>query len=228
MATYRYVSYDLLTSLRKMTDDADIRLFQVIYWLQVVANKIRVDQFLTTDTGLFTSTFSQVTVQTDANGKKYIDLPAQVMDLPNEEGIEMITYCAERCNPHPESQVFFQPTTLSKSVILSWNEYTKPSTSNPYFYRVGDKVDGVKVNRLYLLGLDCYDVDCLDIAIRCSLDPKSVCDLDDEIPIPDERIEELTKEVLSLGRFVMMIPEERINQGTDEGSQQAPPPPSAQ
>lgn len=228
MANYRYVAYDLLTSLKKMTDDADIRLLQVVYWIQVVANKIRVDQFLKSDTGLFTSTFSEVTVMTDSKGRKYIDIPAQIMDLPNEEGIEMLTYCAEKCNPNPHSQVSFQPTTLAKSPVLYMDEYSAPSTSNPYFYRVGDKVDGVKVNRLYLLGIECYDVDCLDIAIRCSLDPTSVCDLDDDIPIPDERIKELMDEILALGRFVMMIPEERINQGTDEAATNVPQPPQTE
>jgi len=225
MATYRYVAYNLLDSLKKMSDDSDVRLPQVVYWIQVVANNLRVDQFLKTDTGLFTSTFNEVTVFEDNKGRKYIELPNQVMDLPNEEGIEMITYCAEKCNPHPQETVFFQPTTLGKSPLLFYDEYTKPTTLNPYFYRVGDKVDGVKVNRVYLLGLECAKVDCLDIAIRCSLDPSNVCDLDDEIPLPDERIKELMDDILSLGRFVMMMPEERINQGADETSPRSVPEP---
>lgn len=218
MANYRYVSYSLLTSLKKMDDDSDVRLPHVVYWVQVVANKLMVDQFLKTDSGLFTSTFNEVTVLEDEKGRKYFELPSQIMDLPNEEGIELITYCAEKCNPHPQQSVFFQPTTLAKSPLLYYDEYTKPSTLNPYFYRVGYKVDGAKVNRVYLLGLECAKVDCLDIALRCTIDPTALCDLDEEIPLPDERIKELMDEVLALGRFIMMIPEERVNQGADETS----------
>jgi len=229
MATYRYVAFDLLTSLKKMSDDADIRIPQVVYWIQVVANRLRVDQFLKTDTGLFTSTFNNVTVSTDLNGKKYIELPAAIMDLPNEEGVELISYCADACDPTPQSTVFFQPTTLSRTPLLYYDEYTIPSSTNPYFYRVGDKVDGAKVNRLYFLGLECLEVDCVDIAIRCSLNPSDICNLDDEIPLPDERIKELMEEILAIGRFVMMIPEERINQGTDESATgQAPPAPQTE
>jgi hypothetical protein len=231
MATYRYVAFDLLKSLKQMNDDSNVRLPQVVYWVQVVANKLRVDQFMKTDSGQFTSTFSNITVMTDSNGKKYIDLPNQIMDLPNEEGVELLTYCAEHCNPHPQSDVvFFEPTTLAKTPLLYMNEYTEPEPNRPYFYRVGDKVDGTAVSRLYLLGIECVEVDCVDIAIRCSLNPSNVCDLDDEIPLPDERIKELMDEILMLGRFVMMMPEERVNQGSDQTSPNSVPqtPPSTQ
>lgn len=220
--TYRYVGYDLLTSLKKMSDDADIRLSQVLYWIAVVANRIRVDQFGKTGSGLYTSTFSNIQIQTDSSGKKYIDIPALIMDLENEKGIEMLTYCADECNPYPFTKVFFQPTTIGESMVLYMDEYTTPSPKNPYFYRVGDKVDNVKVNRLYLLGLECIEVRCLDCALRCSIDPTNICDLDNEIPIPDERIEELINSVLNLGRFVMMIPEENVNQGSDNVQGEVP------
>lgn len=223
MATWRYVGYDLLTSLKKMDDDSDIRLTQVLYWMQVIANRISVEQFLATDSGLYTSTFDNVTILTDDKGRKYIDLPNQIMDLPNEEGVEMMSYCADGCEPSPFTTVFFQPTTLSKVPHLYMDEYTKPDTDNPYFYRVGNKVNGTKVSRLYLLGLDCIQVTCLEIAIRCTLDPSKLCDLDEDIPLPDERIEELMQAILQLGRFVMMIPEERVNEGGDETPEMSAP-----
>lgn len=216
MATYRYVGYDLLTSMRKMFDDADIRLSHVLYWISVIANRINADQVLKTNTGLYTSTFSNIPVITSSDGKKYIDLPSQIMDFANEAGIDMLTYCADECNPYPHTQVFFSPTTIAESHLLYMDEYTKPSPKNPFFYRIGNLVDGVKVNRLYLLGLDCIEVRCLEAAIKTPIDPANICDLDDEIPIPAERLEELMTGVLKLGRFVMMIPEENINQGADD------------
>ncbi len=228
MATYRYVAKDIQTSLNKAFDDADIRLTQILYWIQVVANRIRLDQSEMTESGLFVSTFCPVSVEKDIKGRPYIDLPAQVMDLPNEKGIVYITYNMETeccCAGATFAQVWFQPTYIGDVQRLYGDEYEKPTPSNPYFYRVGDKVNGVDVNRVYLVGIECINVKDVEIAIKCSLDPANICDLDDTIPIPDERIEELMKSVLDIGRFVMLMPQERINQGADETSMQQPQPP---
>jgi hypothetical protein len=228
MATYRYVAKDIQTSLNKSFDDADIRLTQILYWIQVIANRIRLEQSEATESGLFVSTFSPVTVNIDDKGRPYIDLPASIMDLPNEKGIVYITYNHETeccCAGSTFAQVFFQPTFVSHVHRLYGDEYEKPTPQNPYFYRIGDKVNGVDVNRVYLVGIECINVKDVEIAIKCSLDPSQVCDLDDQIAIPDERIEELMKSVLDLGRFVMLMPQERVNQGADETSMQQPTPP---
>lgn len=233
MATYRYVGYDLLTSLNKAFDDADIRLNQVLYWIQVIANRIRADQAQLNKSGLYTSTFSSVPVLKDSKGRDYFDLPNQIMELPNEGGVEYITYNEETgccCEGASFMQVFFQPTNVMTAHRLYGDEYEKPTPSNPYFYRVGHKVDGEQVSRIYLVGVDCIDITDVEIGIKCALDPSNVCDLDDEIPLAPKQIEFLMREVLGLGRFVMMIPEERENDGADESNERqtqpiAPVPP---
>lgn len=225
MATYRYVVNDIRTSLNKAFDDADIRPSHILYWVQVIANRLRVDQVLQTNSGAFVSTFSSVTVQEDDKGRPYIDLPVDIMDLPNEGGIKYITYNYETgccCTGPNFTQVFFQPTGVASAQRLYGDEYEKPSSQNPYFYRVADRVNGVDVNRIYLLGVDCIKVSDVEIAVLASLDPASVCDLDDKIPLPDERINELTMAVLQLGRFVMMMPKEMVNEGSDLTSQDIP------
>jgi hypothetical protein len=216
--TYRYVVYDIHTSLKKNFDDADITLNQVLYWVTVVANKLRSAHNELINSDSYTSTYSPVSVQTDAHGMKYIDLPVQVMDLPNNAGIVYITYNVDTCSCDgpPFAQTFFQPVGVGEVQHLYLDEYTKPSAKNPYFYRIGDKVNGQDVNRVYLLGTECVDIDDVRIAVKASIDPRAICNLDDEIPIPDELIEDLTTQVLKLGRFVMMIPEERDNEGADE------------
>lgn len=216
---YRTVVFNALKSFNEVFDDADIRLNQVLYWTLTVANRLRVDQYKKTESGMFLSTFSSVTVQRDNKNRQYFDLPAMIMDLPNEGGVEYITYNVETgccCTGDNFSQVFFQPTTPSKSHRLYGDEYEKPSTTNPYFYRIGNKHDNVKVDRIYLVGTDCIEVRDVEIALLTTLDPKTICNLDDVIPLPDEREQELMQGILEIGRFVMMMPKERINDGTDE------------
>lgn len=217
--TYRYVIYDLDKSFNAAFDDADFTLNQIMYWVMVVANRMRLQQTVATNTDLFTSTFNNVPVLTDTKGRKYIDLPTQIMDLPNNSGVIYITYNEETCHCEGPSfaQVWFQGVNLGSVQHLYLDEYTKPSAKNPYFYRIGDHIDGVKVNRIYLLGLECIDVVDLEIAIKATLDPKQVCSLDDEIPLPDEMIQDLMMQVLQLGRFVMLMPKENINDGEDGG-----------
>jgi hypothetical protein len=217
--TYRYVVYDLQKSFNAAFDDANFTRNQILYWVQVIANRLRVQHNAITNSDLFTSTFSSVAVQTDDKGRKYIDLPVQIMDLPNNSGIVYITYNVEtcKCSGPTFAQVWFQGTGLGAVQHLYLDEYTKPSVKNPYFYRVGDKVDGVSVNRIYLLGLECIEVEDVEIALKASLDPKKVCNLDDNIPLPDELVQELMMQVLQLGRFVMLMPSENVNDGQDGG-----------
>jgi hypothetical protein len=216
--TYRYVIYDLQKSFNAAFDDADFTLNQILYWVMVIANRMRVQQTMATNTDLFTSTFSSVDVKTDSKGRKYIDLPVQIMDLPNNSGVVYITYNEETCKCEGPSfaQVWFQGINLGSVQHLYLDEYTKPSAKNPYFYRIGDHIDGVKVNRIYLLGLECVPVKDIEIAVKATLDPKTLCNVDEDIPLPEEMIQELIMQVLQLGRFVMMMPKESINDGADE------------
>jgi hypothetical protein len=215
--TYRYVVYDLQKNFNATFDDADFTFNQVLYWVMVVANRIRIQQVIATNSDLFTSTFNDIPVHTDVRGRKYIDLPTQVMDLPNNAGVIYITYNEDTCSCEGPTfaQVWFQPVNIGSIQNLYGDEYTKPSTKNPYFYRVGHEVDGIGVNRLYLLGIECAPVKDVEIAIRSSLDPKKLCNIDEDIPLPDEMIQDLMMQVLQLGRFIMLMPKENVNEGTD-------------
>jgi len=216
--TYRYVAYDIQKNLYASFDDADFTINQVLFWVSVFANKLRVQHQLTTNSDLFTSTFSSVAVKEDTKRRKYIDLPVQVMDLPNNGGIIYITYNEETCDCAGPAfaQVWFQGTSVGAVQQLYMDEYTKPSAKNPYFYRVGHRADSTDVNRLYLLGVECAPVKTVELAVKSSIDPRQICDLDADIPLPDELIQDLITGVLQLGKFIMMVPEETTNDGADE------------
>jgi hypothetical protein len=216
--TYRYVVYDLQKNFNSTFDDADFTFNQILYWVMVVANRLRVQQTLANNSDLFTSTFNDIPVLTDANGRKYIDMPVQIMDLPNNSGVVYITYNEETCNCEGPTfaQVWFQGVSVGSVQNLYGDEYMRPSSTNPYFYRIGHKVDGAGVNRLYLLGVECIPVKTVEIAVKSSLDPKKLCNIDEEIPLPDEMVQELVMQVLQLGKFIMMMPKENVNDGADE------------
>jgi hypothetical protein len=216
--TYRYVVYDLQKNFNATFDDADFTFNQILYWVMVIANRLRVQQTMLTNSDLFTSTFNNIPVLTDSNGRKYIDLPVQIMDLQNNAGIVYLTYNEDTCSCEGPrfAQVWFQGVNLPNVQHLYLDAYTTPSASNPYFYRVGHKVDGSGVNRLYLLGVECVPVTSVEIAVKSSLDPKKLCNIDEEIPVPDEMIQDLVMQVLQLGRFIMLMPKEVTNEGEDE------------
>lgn len=212
--TYRRIVYGVLKALNEAFDDANITVNQVLYWTVFKANALRIDQYSKTESGLFLSTFSSVSVQRDNKGKYYFDLPAIVMDLPNEAGIAYIAYNIDSGCCCDGEQTFFQPTHLDKKDRLYGDEYEKPSPSNPYFYRIGDKKDNVKVDRVYLLGVECIEIRDVEVALRTNIDLSKICSLDDVIPLPAEREDDLHTAVLNLGRFVMMMPNEMINDGS--------------
>ena len=219
---YREVCYDILTSLKKTKDDSNIELYQVLYWVTVVANKLNRITFETStsvsdirtqnDTGLFLTIFPSVDVQIDTtlHNRKYIELPAQIFDLPNERAVRYITYNHDLCNCAGANfgMVTFEPTTATKLHMMYRSEFTKPSPSSPYFYRSKSK--------LYLEGIEEVDVTDVEIGLFTALDPKDITDLDAEIPLPDELVHDLIKEVLNLGRFLSLVPEDRGNTGDEE------------
>ena len=74
MATYRYVVYDLQKNLSSTFDDADFTFNQILYWVTMVANRLRAEQQMVEGSDLFTSTFNSASIQVGVKGSKYINL----------------------------------------------------------------------------------------------------------------------------------------------------------
>ena len=213
--TYRVVANDIIKTFKSNFDDADLRLSQVVYWVMVVSNRISYSIIEKgKHGGKYLCTFDNVEVKDDAKGKKYIDLPAGVYDLQYESGIEYITYEMEDavCDPPTFTQVSFEPTTPSRASRLYMRPLEQPSPSQPFFYRVKD--------RLYFLGVENTPMDLgVEIGVYAGTDPSKICELDDEVPLGDEHIHTLIQEVLKLGSFLYQQPLERTNDGNDRKSE---------
>ncbi len=217
--TYRFFIFDIQTVWKQTFDDAELTLAQVMYWTTVGSNRLaqqHAQKKNQNETGKFLAIFSPVTVQLDTklNDRKFIDLPAKMLDLKDNRGIEYITYNEESCNccDGPSfAQTEFESTTASKAKRLYFSKYEKPEPSRPYYYRVGE--------RFYFLGIECIDVTDVEVGLLVAQDPEKICDLDDEIPLPEHLIQILRAEVLNMGRLILLIPKDSVNQGADLSQQ---------
>ena len=219
----RYIVYDIINDLKQSFDNRLIGLNQVLYWTTIVANRLKfqhIDKLLKKGSwisGKYLNIFTNIpiiipVVNFNPNiiaGRKYIKLPATVMDLEYENGVEYMTYdigSTGCCNEPSFTMVTFSPTTPGGAANLYGDPYTKPCPRNPYFYRVHDY--------LYLLGIECINVKDLEIGIYTYADPHLICDLNGEIDLPEHLIEVLKRTVIDMGVFALKIPTDRTNDGT--------------
>lgn len=213
MATYREVIADVLNTFKQVFDDASIQKSQALFWVNVVANRLRKQHGDKHDTGLYLTQFVDVQVLKDASldNRKYVELPAKIFDLDMEKAVKYITYNFESldcCSGPAFARVFFQRTTVDKSHRLYMSPYEKPDLDRPYFYRAGE--------RIYFLGLECAAVKTVEMGLFTAFDTTLNCTLDDEIDLPDDLIQVLILEVRNLGRLSLMIPKDNVNEGQDE------------
>ncbi len=219
----RYICYDIINDLKQSFDNRLIGLNQVIYWVSVVANRLKFQHITKLQKkgswipGKYLNIFTGIPIivpVTSSNpnivaGEKYIKLPATVMDLEYESGVEYLTYNTGNpscCNLPNFTMVSFSPTTPGTAPMLYGDPYTIPSPKNPYFYTVKDM--------LYTLGIECVNVKELEIGIYTYADPHMICNLNDSIDLPENLIETLKKTVLDLGVYSLKIPQDRTNDGS--------------
>lgn len=204
MATWRKVGYDILTDLKLRFDDASITLSHVVYWVGIYANRLLILHQKKRDSGAYLSEFQipHSLIHYDGAGRPYFDLPQAIYDYDNDGGIDYISYYANGFK-----RVTFSRTSRSIARRLYFTDEETPAPDNPYFYRIG--------SRVYILGLECITIPDLDIGLRTTLEDVAPCDLDEEMKFPGELLPVLQRQVLDLGRWVLMMPKDRTNTGDD-------------
>jgi len=217
--TLRTIVNELSLSFKQNFDDAKIGDSQIAYWVIVIANRMLSQHIAKRDSGAFLYICPEIPVKTfkensknSVKGRKYIELPNEIFDYNKDDGIEYITFYDEECDPL--NWITFTRTTPSALPRLNMGRYEKPTATNPYFYRAG--------NIIFLVGIECVNTKFIEIGIYSIIEP--ITDfteekLDQPFRFPDELLEILQRKVLDLGRFIMMIPEDRINDGTDKQDQ---------
>lgn len=190
----------------------------MIWWIKIIVNKVK-SANMNIASGSYLATFTDLPVQMQYNGannilrnKKYVELPANIFDMNRDSGVNWLAYSkiiqdedGKVCYCEP---VFFQRTTLIEAREMQHNPHEKPSALVPYFIRVN--------NLLYLPGVETVAKFQLDAALYITEKPYiGDMNLDDEVLLNDEQIADVVSRVMSLGRFVMLVPKERINEGDD-------------
>jgi len=213
----RHIVDDIEVDLKQNFDDQQITKAQIAYWTIIVANRLRSQHIEKRSSGAFLTTFAEIPVLvSDVVGdnlvryRKYFDLPDCIYDFNEDKGIAYISYSVDPELPDdlpPLTQVNFARTTPAALKSIYMNPDTKPDEKNPYFYRSS--------GRIYLLGLDCIDIDYVEVGLYLTIDPVTEIDLDEDFEFPEELLSVLKRQVLDMGRFALLIPNERINDGND-------------
>lgn len=218
MSTYRFAANSVLEVLKQTSDDA-FSIDIVAYWCSVVANRLRQQHLKKQDfdrrNGTFLSIFDNVPVTVSNNsqapdvvaGRKWVQLPEPLVELPNDGGVDFISYTFDTgcCDEPSWLRVPFQRTTPAAAHRLMLNPYEKPSPENPYFYVVGSKI--------YFLGTECVTMHDVELGLRTNKVPNTPCKLDDPIDIPEHLMETLIAQVANMGRFLLAYPSDRTNDG---------------
>ena len=214
--TLRYIVYDIIEALKQTGDDREVQPSQVAYWVIALANRIKAQHIEKRDSGAFLTTFTNVPVVNPTTtapigivqNRKYIVLPATIFDFDKDNAIEYMAYVSDGSPGCPPEFTYttFTRTSPAESRYLYWNPYTKPSPSNPYFYRTEQY--------LVLLGVEKVSVKGLELGIYMPIKPVNEIDLDAPFEFPEELIQVLQRNVLDLGRFVLMVPQDKSNDGS--------------
>lgn len=199
--TYRLIEYDIKMICKQQFPDAEFTGNSILFWILTFENFVKYRHLQTTETGAYLYEFEDVPVVNDGE-RNYFTLPASIYDLNYEKGINYISY--------NESDVIvrFQQTEANRVHTLYWNPYTKPSSTNPYFYRVNTNV--------YLLGLP-LSAPTVQVGLYSAVETRpDYVNIDSVVTMNEEQITAVRQMVLELGRFALLTPKDRIESGTDD------------
>lgn len=241
--TYGQVAFDIEKTLKQNFTDADVNMSSILYWMSVTFYRLKTQRLnnnlkeTNRIAGSYLSVFDSVPILTaiDAGNPnrhdKYIVSPDNILDLDRDRGIEYISYSEADpdCIYGPGfTRLHFTLTTPAEAQRLYYRASERPSPTNPYYYRknVGQGTASEE-KRIYLLGLEKVNIKLLEIGVyRAKVfseieDIGSTSGMDMVIDLPSDLIEQAIFDILNMGRFALMMPRDRKNDGTDIANQPA-------
>lgn len=220
MNTYRYVANDIRTSLKQIYDDADISLALVVYWMHIFGDALKKQHIEKYSSGAFLSIFRSVPVEKDIDTNMpypFITLPQGIYDYDLDRGVDYITYPYSYTEGRKQmvGNVKFTRSNFNALERLNMREEERPSPSNPYFCRAGE--------RIYLIGVERINLMTVEMGLKTTFDVTSAITLDDPFDFPEHLLPLLRRQILEMGRFVLMVPDNLRNDGTSQDIENAVP-----
>lgn len=211
-----------LTTIKQVFPDRSVSRAQVAYCYIIVANQLLAQHNIKRDSGAFLTIFDAIPLQVAKQSeisdivkeRKYIELPGLIFDFDKDGAVEYIAYTSdggEQCPPR-FTKVPFTRTSPSESRWLYFHPNTTPSPKNPYFYRIG--------NFIYTLGLEKTPIKELEIGAYMTIDPLQTIDIDKPFNFPMELIKVLKMQVMDLIKYNWIFPSDRKNDGDDSAISQ--------
>lgn len=207
METLRTITSDVRRTLKQTKDDLEIPEMQLMYWVLVVADRLRMQHIVKRSSGAHLTSFVlPVIADATFTERRYAVLPRSIYDIDLDAGIESLCYYKPSQNRPEFSVVTFFRTTPSGLRGANLSTYQKSALDHPYYWREG--------NRLYLDGVH-NGVKNIEARVYCNLPDINSVDPDAPLDFPKELIYPLTRAVLDMGRFALSLPGEYIvNDGT--------------
>lgn len=213
----RIIVDDILVQIKQTFDDRDVSKAQAAYWTIICANNLLGGHIKNRKSGAYLSVFTQVPVlnvtpnvnPNFVEGRKFIQLPAAIFDFDKDDGIEYMTYTSTgTITEKPKfTKVKFHRTYPTQAEWLEMNYHTNPTPTQPYFYRIG--------NLIYLLGVEKIPMSTVEVGIYMNINPVETIDLDVPFPFPQELLKTLKMQVLDMARTSFFFFPENNNLGTD-------------
>lgn len=197
MATYRYVAKDIEKDLKQLYDDAQISLASIAYWMHIVGDyyrRIRIEKY---NAHQYLNIFNTNLTTSDDVGS-FINVPP-IYDYQLDKGIDFL-----------EIQVGGVFVRCSYVTLAQLGRITKipeevPTNTNPVFYMVG--------HRAFVLPKQPQGTIC-NAGLYLAFETTKVINLDDEFEFPQDMLPRLKADLLSMGRLVLSMPDNAVNDGS--------------
>jgi len=219
--TLRDIVDDIQVLLRQSFDDREFQDIHVAWACTIVGDRIKRQHIEKRNSGAFLSVYANVPVNVFTTienpnqipNRKYVELPECIYDMNLDAGISYLSYWdnTDPCGSEYFRKRKFNRTSPSEIEVWEGNPYTKPTPSNPYFYRVGKYI--------YLVGIECVDVEAVEMGIYATLPHPKDVDLDAEWEFPAATLAVLQKYVIDIFRLGLQMPDEgKVNTGDDNSN----------